>query len=76
MFTTPGLSDYISGAILFEETLFQSDPSAGRPRGARCPENGGCVCDLLLELLKRGRQVIAYAKGVYLSVWTVLARSN
>jgi len=30
LFTTPGLSDYISGAILFEETLFQSDP-AGKP---------------------------------------------
>ena len=74
MFTTPGLSDYISGAILFEETLFQSDPSAGRPRGARRPVNEGG--DLLRKLLKRGRQVIAYAKGVYLSVWTVLARSN
>jgi len=30
LFTTPGLSDYISGAILFEETLFQSDPD-GKP---------------------------------------------
>merc|ERR1719181_301321 len=30
LFTTEGISDYISGAILFEETLFQSDP-AGKP---------------------------------------------
>merc|ERR1719331_1783211 len=30
LFTTPGISEYISGAILFEETLFQSDPS-GKP---------------------------------------------
>ncbi|GMI19949.1 hypothetical protein TeGR_g13304 [Tetraparma gracilis] len=30
LFTTPGLGEYISGAILFEETLFQSDPS-GKP---------------------------------------------
>ena len=26
LFTTPGIGEYISGAILFEETLFQSDP--------------------------------------------------
>merc|ERR1719353_1947848 len=30
LFTTKGLGDYISGAILFEETLFQSDPD-GKP---------------------------------------------
>lgn len=30
LFTSPGLSQYISGAILFEETLFQDDPS-GKP---------------------------------------------
>merc|ERR1719182_849172 len=30
LFTTEGISEYISGAILFEETLFQSDP-AGKP---------------------------------------------
>ena len=30
LFTTPGIGKYISGAILFEETLFQSDP-AGKP---------------------------------------------
>merc|ERR1719331_3794461 len=30
LFTTPGIGEYISGAILFEETLFQSDP-AGKP---------------------------------------------
>jgi len=26
LFTTPSLGDYVSGAILFEETLFQKDP--------------------------------------------------
>jgi len=30
LFTTPGIGEYISGAILFEETLFQSDPD-GKP---------------------------------------------
>merc|ERR1719171_2527000 len=30
LFTAPNLGKYISGAILFEETLFQSDP-AGKP---------------------------------------------
>merc|ERR1719235_2138350 len=30
LFTAPNLGKYISGAILFEETLFQSDPS-GKP---------------------------------------------
>merc|ERR1719217_210925 len=30
LFTTPGIGEYISGAILFEETLFQSDPN-GKP---------------------------------------------
>merc|ERR1740138_285664 len=30
LFTTPGIGEYISGAILFEETLYQSDP-AGKP---------------------------------------------
>jgi len=30
LFTTEGIGEYISGAILFEETLFQSDP-AGKP---------------------------------------------
>jgi fructose-bisphosphate aldolase class I len=27
LFTTPGIGEYISGAILFEETLYQNDPS-------------------------------------------------
>lgn len=30
LFTTPGIGQYISGAILFEETLFQNDPN-GKP---------------------------------------------
>ena len=30
LFTTPGINEYISGAILFEETLFQDDPN-GKP---------------------------------------------
>ena len=30
LFTAPKLGDYISGAILYEETLFQNDP-AGKP---------------------------------------------
>merc|ERR1719331_2216294 len=30
LFTTPGIGEYISGAILFEETLFQDDPN-GKP---------------------------------------------
>merc|ERR1719182_733170 len=30
LFTTPEVGEYVSGAILFEETLFQSDP-AGKP---------------------------------------------
>ena len=30
LFTTEGLGKYVSGVILFEETLFQKDP-AGKP---------------------------------------------
>merc|ERR1740138_217247 len=30
LFTTEGIGEYVSGAILFEETLFQDDP-AGKP---------------------------------------------
>ena len=30
LFTTPGINQYVSGAILFEETLFQNDPD-GKP---------------------------------------------
>ena len=30
LFTTPGINEYVSGAILFEETLFQNDPD-GKP---------------------------------------------
>merc|ERR1719201_2929553 len=30
LFTTEGIGEYISGAILFEETLFQDDPD-GKP---------------------------------------------
>ena len=30
LFTTEGIGEYISGAILFEETLFQNDPE-GKP---------------------------------------------
>jgi fructose-bisphosphate aldolase class I len=30
LFTAPGINEYISGAILFEETLFQNDPN-GKP---------------------------------------------
>merc|ERR1719395_498581 len=30
LFTTPDINKYVSGAILFEETLFQSDPD-GKP---------------------------------------------
>jgi len=30
LFTTPGIGEFISGAILFEETLFQNDPD-GKP---------------------------------------------
>merc|ERR1719451_153572 len=30
LFTTEGIGEFISGAILFEETLFQSDPD-GKP---------------------------------------------
>ena len=40
MFTTQGLGDYISGAILFEETLFQNDPSATRPKGGMTSGEG------------------------------------
>lgn len=31
LFTTPGLADAISGVILFEETLFDKDPTTGQP---------------------------------------------
>jgi len=39
LFTTEGLSEYISGAILFEETLYQNDPD-GKPFVDVLNENG------------------------------------
>merc|ERR1719157_232319 len=39
LFTTEGLGQYISGAILFEETLFQ-DSSSGKPFVDLLKENG------------------------------------
>eukprot|EP01035_Chromulina_nebulosa_P067430 gene67430-92373_t len=39
LFSAPGLGNYISGAILYEETLFQSD-AAGKPFVKTLKENG------------------------------------
>ena len=39
LFSAPGLGQYISGAILYEETLFQSD-AKGKPFVTTLKENG------------------------------------
>ena len=39
LFTTPGLGDYVSGAILYDETI-RSETSDGRPMAKALEENG------------------------------------
>ena len=45
--TTPGLGEYISGAILFEETLYQST-KAGKPM-VDCLKEAGIVPGITLD---------------------------
>nr|AHK23670.1 class I fructose-1,6-bisphosphate aldolase [Chromera velia] len=40
LFTCPGLGDFISGAILYEETLYQSGPNGGKPFVDALKDNG------------------------------------
>ena len=60
LFTTKGLGDYISGAILFEETLFQNDPSTAKAKDARRSVEGGVS---VRKLVNRWRQGSTLSRG-------------
>merc|ERR1719331_526475 len=66
LFTTEGISEYISGAILFEETLFQSDP-AGKPFVDVLKGNGiipGIKVDTGLKPLAGGGSIEKWCTGL------------
>merc|ERR1719327_553471 len=66
LFTTEGIGEYISGAILFEETLFQSDPS-GKPFVKVLNENGiipGIKVDTGLKPLLGGGEGEKWCTGL------------
>jgi fructose-bisphosphate aldolase class I len=66
LFTTEGISEYISGAILFEETLFQSDP-AGKPFVEVLNNNGiipGIKVDTGLKPLVGGGEGEKWCSGL------------
>merc|ERR1719428_465755 len=58
LFTTPGINQYVSGAILFEETLFQNDPDG---------EPGEKWCRGLDTLAERCEKY--YAQGARFAKW-------
>jgi len=66
LFTTPGLEEYVSGAILFEETLFQTDPD-GRPFVDLLAEKGitpGIKVDMGLKDLVGGSKGEKWCSGL------------
>merc|ERR1719181_1192155 len=66
LFTTKGIGEYISGAILFEETLFQSDPS-GKPFVDVLNDNGiipGIKVDTGLKPLLGGSEGEKWCTGL------------
>jgi len=66
LFTTEGIGEYISGAILFEETLFQSDP-AGKPFVDVLSDNGiipGIKVDTGLKPLAGGGECEKWCTGL------------
>jgi fructose-bisphosphate aldolase class I len=66
LFTTPDIGKYISGAILFEETLFQSDPS-GKPFVDVLNANGiipGIKVDTGLKPLEGGNEGEKWCSGL------------
>merc|ERR1719213_285694 len=66
LFTTEGISEYISGAILFEEPLFQSDPD-GKPFVDVLQGNGiipGIKADTGLKPLAGGAEGEKWCTGL------------
>merc|ERR1719243_487129 len=66
LFTTKGIGEYISGAILFEETLFQKDPS-GKPFVDVLKDNGiipGIKVDTGLKPLLGGGEGEKWCTGL------------
>ena len=66
LFTTPGIGEYISGAILFEETLFQDDPN-GKPFVDVLNGNGiipGIKVDTGLKPLTGGKPDETWCSGL------------
>merc|ERR1740121_828706 len=66
LFTTEGLGEYISGAILFEETLFQNDPD-GKPFVDVLKGNGiipGIKVDTGLKPLMGGNEGEKWCSGL------------
>jgi len=66
LFSAPGLGNYISGAILYEETLFQSD-AAGKPFVKTLKENGifpGIKVDTGLQPLPGADPIETWCTGL------------
>jgi len=66
LFSAPGLGQYISGAILYEETLFQSD-SKGKPFVTTLKENGifpGIKVDTGLQPLPGADPIETWCTGL------------
>jgi len=66
LFSAPGLGNYISGAILYEETLFQSDAN-GKPFVKTLQENGvfpGIKVDTGLQPLPGGHEIETWCTGL------------
>jgi len=66
LFSAPGLGNYISGAILYEETLFQSDAN-GKAFVQTLQENGvfpGIKVDTGLQPLPGGHEIETWCTGL------------
>merc|ERR1712146_233650 len=66
LFSTPGLGQYISGAILYEETLFQSSVD-GVPFVKMLNDNGifpGIKVDTGLQPLPGGSEIETWCTGL------------
>jgi fructose-bisphosphate aldolase class I len=73
LFSAPGLGKYISGAILYEETLFQSDAN-GKPFVQTLKENGlfpGIKVDTGLQPLPGGHPIETWCEFLFVVVCSV-----
>nr|GMD68152.1 fructose-bisphosphate aldolase, class I [Ipomoea batatas] len=79
LLTTPGLGEYISGSILFEETLYQ-EAAWGLARYAAISQDNGLVPIVEPEILLDGdhpiERTLEVAERVWAEVFYYLAENN